>query len=416
MHSTSAVVVLALAAAAAAAPVGQIQAREPLSIGTLGKELGKGLATGGGLAALLAGAESLLGGDSSTSKRELLHARELLEERLFMEARAPVSVGALGKELGKGLATGGGLAALLAGAESLLGGDSSTSKREFLEAREPLSLGSLLGASDDAIGTIIKNSAIGGAAAGAANGITSDILGLFNRRELTEDQIKAIEEQLGINLKNDKRAAAGAVGAEVAEGLGSIISKGVVGGLGSALGGFGVGEIIDKLTSRELAELQAREPLNLRRSLEARAAAGAVGAEVAEGLGSIISKGLVGGLGSALGGFGVGEIIDKLTSRELAELQAREPLNLSPITKGLIGTGVGLAASTAVDQGIEALKGLFDRELAAELEARDPANLSPITKGLIGTGVGLAASTAVDQGIEALKGLFDREVSINDLD
>ncbi|EIN10776.1 hypothetical protein PUNSTDRAFT_125469 [Punctularia strigosozonata HHB-11173 SS5] len=257
MHASQIALVLSMAAAALAAPLPELDAREPISLGTAGKELAKGLATGGGLAALLAGAEHLIGGDS-TSKREL-------------DVRDPLSLGAVGKELGKGLATGGGLAALLAGAESLLGGDSSSSKRE-LEERDPLS----------------------------------------------------------------------------AAGLGSAI-KPILGSLAGGLTSAGVTALLHKeFGSRELAELQAR---------------GVAGA-VETGLKDVIGKGLVGGLGSALGGFGVGEIIDKLTSRELEELVAREPLSLGPIAKGVIGTGVGIGASTLADDALEKLKDLFSRELS----------------------------------------------------
>jgi hypothetical protein len=91
----------------------------------------------------------------------------------------------------------------------------------------------------------------------------------------------------------------------------------------------------------------------------------AVAAKAAEDLGSVITKGLVGGLGSAIGGFGVGEILDKLESRAFDELAAREPAgtSLGPVTKGLIGTGVSIAASSAIEDGIDKLKGLFDREI-----------------------------------------------------
>lgn len=114
-----------------------------------------------------------------------------------------------------------------------------------------------------------------------------------------------------------------------------------------------------------------------------------------------------------------------------AHLNSRSPEPIGSIGKGLIGTGVGLAASTAASEAVEEIKKLFTREidvtqlldgfknpgnfgsfdsdaLKIDLQARAP--IGSVGKGLIGTGVGLAASTAASEAVEEIKKLFTRAI------
>jgi hypothetical protein len=51
-----------------------------------------------------------------------------------------------------------------------------------------------------------------------------------------------------------------------------------------------------------------------------------------------------------------------------------------------------------------------------DLEAREPISLGPITKGIIGLGTSIGVSSLVGSGLDALGGLFSREASLNELD
>jgi hypothetical protein len=168
-------------------PKEEIDARA-LALGTLGKDLGKGLLTGGAFAGL----DALLGGDSSstpTTKRAL--TIDDIEAEL---AKRGVSFGSLGKDLGKGLLTGG----AFAGLDALLGGDSSSTAAAAAATKRALSandieaqmakrgglgsvLGKLVGATDDDLGTVIKNGIAGGLASGAAVSAGDALLGNNNK-------------------------------------------------------------------------------------------------------------------------------------------------------------------------------------------------------------------------------------------
>jgi len=171
-----------------------IIAREPeegidaraVSLGTLGKDLGKGLLTGGAFAGLGA----LLGGDSSDSATAPAATKRALSvEDIEAElAKRGVSLGTLGKDLGKGLLTGG----AFAGLGALLGGDSSDSATAPAATKRALSvddiellkrggfgsiIGKLAGATEDDIGTVIKNGIAGGVATGTAISAGDAVLG-----------------------------------------------------------------------------------------------------------------------------------------------------------------------------------------------------------------------------------------------
>ncbi|KII86027.1 hypothetical protein PLICRDRAFT_306180 [Plicaturopsis crispa FD-325 SS-3] len=82
---------------------------------------------------------------------------------------------------------------------------------------------------------------------------------------------------------------------------------------------------------------------------------------------------------------------------------------------GQVAGGVaGGAANAVVTQGIQALEGLFSREL--ELQERGIGSLAKGAGGQVAGGVaGGAANAVVTQGIQALEGLFSRELDLNDL-
>lgn len=153
-----------------------------VSLGALGKELGKGVLTGGAFAGLAAGAEDLLGGDSSAAPAATPAAkRDLTVDDIKGLLAKRVSLGALGKELGKGVLTGGAFAGLAAGAEDLLGGDSSAApaatpapaKRGGIGE----AVGKLLGATEAPLANVVKTGLTGGVAAGTAIGATDTVLG-----------------------------------------------------------------------------------------------------------------------------------------------------------------------------------------------------------------------------------------------
>ena len=47
---------------------------------------------------------------------------------------------------------------------------------------------------------------------------------------------------------------------------------------------------------------------------------------------------------------------------------------------------------------------------------REPEPIGSIGKGLIGTGVGLAASSGIEEAIDGVKSLFNRSDSLDELD
>ncbi|KAJ7361356.1 hypothetical protein DFH08DRAFT_843880 [Mycena albidolilacea] len=140
------------------------------------------------------------------------------------------AVGDLIKSLGKGILSGGAVTGLL----SLLdgGSDDSTAApaaRDLdLEARSLASvLEKLVGAGEESLESVLKKAIIGGAASGVA--------------------VEGVNAATG----QSKRGIPAAVvddAAKVAEkGIGSIIGNGAADGIGSALGGLGIGAIISKL-------------------------------------------------------------------------------------------------------------------------------------------------------------------------
>lgn len=89
--------------------------------------------------------------------------------RAELVAREPVNFGPILKELVKGIAGGVAIPAAVGGINALFGGNS---QRRNLDGRGVGSIiGKLVGATDDALSTVIKNGVIAGAATGASQSI-----------------------------------------------------------------------------------------------------------------------------------------------------------------------------------------------------------------------------------------------------
>ncbi|KAI0062136.1 hypothetical protein BV25DRAFT_1916414 [Artomyces pyxidatus] len=88
---------------------------------------------------------------------------------------------------------------------------------------------------------------------------------------------------------------------------------------------------------------------------------------------------------------------------------------LSPLTKGILGTLTGLGVSSAIQPAVDGVKSLFgskssDKRNEAELEEEAVEVLekefSPLTKGIIGTVTGLATSSVVQPVVDGAESLF----------
>ncbi|KAJ7248461.1 hypothetical protein C8J57DRAFT_1240385 [Mycena rebaudengoi] len=308
-----------------------------------------------------------------------------------LEARLSLPSGAIGgliKSLGSGILTGG----AFAGLEKLLdlGGDDAAPARRELEGA-PLSpfrchwwphqdpgkwtthrwlvismlvalaavLEKLVGAGGASLGTVIKNAVLGGVASGVAiEGVNSVAeRGFFDSFENAFDS--APEDELPT------------VG-PLHLGPGIVIpSK----------------RAIEDLSDDQVNTLLewVNEHVDDKGVLSARA-----------GLGSVIGTGLVGGLGSALGGLGIGAILEKLFG------YASHGTSLIPTLEDL-----------SDDQVNTLLEWINDNVNTNEARA---LQLGSVGKGLAGLLAGLGATQGIEAIIEGVKDQFRREISINDLD
>lgn len=225
-----------------------------------------------------------------------------------LEARLSLPAGALGsliKSLGKGVLTGGAVSGLL----GLLGeGDSSsTSSRRGLdlEARAGLGalLGKLVGAGEETLESVLKKAVIGGVASGVGAEAVNSATGQSRRgvpAAVVDDAAKAAEK-----------------------GISSVIGDGLASGVGSALGGLGIGAIISKLfgnsdssssSKRALADLSDEEVNTLL------------------------------------------EYVNTLQGG--SNIAAREPVSLGSTGKGIAGLIAGLAATQGTESIIDEIKKL----------------------------------------------------------
>jgi uncharacterized protein (DUF697 family) len=392
MHSTQIILALSLIATAApalAAPLpapgskfnnakfarafeAELEARAPISFGPLGKELLKGLAGGAALSGIFGGISALTG----QQKRDSFE----------LEAREPVSFGPLGKELLKGLAGGAALSGIFGGISALTGGG----QRRDLDERAVV---------EDIIKPVIASIFGGLASKGAKDGLGK----VFGARQLTQEEADELERQLEALYKEQGlQRRQGVAGAVAKSGLGSLIGKAIVGGLGSAIGGFGVDKIFESFQSRELGDDWTQEEADgLEKELEALMAnkslsrrQGVAGAVAKSGLGSLIGKAIVGGLGSAIGGFGVDKIFQSFQGRDLGDNLTQEE----------------------ADELERELEQLMANQPASKRDLEARINLGPLSKGLIGLGTSLGVGAIASNGLDALQGLFQREASLNELD
>lgn len=254
-----------------------------------------------------------------------------------LEARA-IPKGALGllKSLGSGILSGGaisGLLALLGG-----GGDDAAAARRSIEDLSPEELNTLL------------------------EWVGEQSTGVVATRDVHESL-----EARGIAQILEKLIGAGGAS------IGTVIKNAVLGGIAGGIG-------------KEAVDTAAGE----RRAVPAAA----VGGVVKQGIKSILGNGLANGIGSALGGLGIGAIFAKLFGGDDAAAAKRAVEDLTPEELNTLLEWVN-------DNGIEA------RALGGS-----------VAKGLAGLAASLAASSGAEALIEKLKELFPREfeISINDLD
>jgi len=211
---------------------------------------------------------------------------------------------------------------------------------------------------------------------------------------LTQDEADELERQLEavMNGKSELSRRQGVAGAVAKSGLGSLIGKAIVGGLGSALGGFGVDQAFKAFQGRELGDnLTQEEADELERQLEQAMASQTPSKRELE---ARLLPLIIGGIGSTIGGFGLDKLLSKIQGRELGDNLTQEEAD--ELERQLAAVMVNQPASKR------------------DLEAR--INLGPLSKGLIGLGTSLGVSTVVGQGFDAVQGLFQREASLNDLD
>ncbi|KAI0263796.1 hypothetical protein BC834DRAFT_885670 [Gloeopeniophorella convolvens] len=233
-----------------------------------------------------------------------VEAREL-EERSILSLLKPLAVGILGGVAPEILQK-------LTGSSS---SSSSSSKRELEEFIERSLVGSLLGATEDALPTVLKNAAAGGLATGAVVTAGHEIENLFggnnNRREL--------EERISLSTVTDilKPLGVGVLGALAP----TLIQKFTGSGSSSS--------------KREVDELITRSLI------------GSLLGATEDALPTVLKNAAAGGLATGAV-VTAGDEIEKLFGKgSRRDLDVREPL--SPIIKGLIGTVTSLAASSGLE-------------------------------------------------------------------
>jgi len=225
-----------------------------------------------------------------------------------LEARLSLPTGVLGsliKSLGKGVLTGGAVSGLL----SLLGeGDdsSSTSSRRGLdlEARAGLGalLGKLVGAGEETLESVLKKAIIGGVASGVG--------------------AEAVNSATGQNRRGVPAAVIDDAAEAAEKGISSVIGDGLASGVGSALGGLGIGAIISKLfgnsdssstssSKRALADLSDEEVNTLLEYVNTLQGGSNIAAREPAALGST-GKGIAGLIAGLAATQGTESIIDEI--------------------------------------------------------------------------------------------------------
>ncbi|TDL30009.1 hypothetical protein BD410DRAFT_834220 [Rickenella mellea] len=354
-----------------------------VSLGDLGKEIAKGLASGGALAGVVAGIDKLTGSSStsSSSKRELTN--DQLLALMFaggddgsVQKREPLSLGPIGKLI---LGTGASLATSSVVEDAINAVTGQSSKRE-IDARSLLSdienalknAGSIVGGivkrepSSLDLTSILKNPLGVGPAC-------LDIDGQTNTCNLSTVQARSLLSDIENALKNIVKR----------EPLLPCSDFGTFGpglGLGPACSESSTSTVLARgLLSKLLPAAEEGVDDILKKALAGGAAAGVGGAAVDAAAGSSSSK-------------------RELTDEQLLALmfaggnddvEKREPLSLGPIGKLILGAGSSIAASSVVEDAINAVTGQSSK--------REP----------VFRGIGSATTAANDERFRA---------SINDLD
>ncbi|TDL30018.1 hypothetical protein BD410DRAFT_834228 [Rickenella mellea] len=457
MHSNAAILVLALSAIAPVlsaplpAPASSNEARA-VSLGALGKELAKGLASGGALAGLVAGFEKLDGSSSTPAQKRGLDLGSLAQEiegalsgviakfggsaqKRELEARA-VGLGALAKELAKGLASGGALAGLVAGFEKLDGSSSTPAQKRGLD------LDSLAQEIEGALSGVLAK--FGGAAQkrgldldslaqeieGALSGVLAKFGGAAQKRELEDRAVGlgALAKELAKGLASGGALAGLVAGFEKLDGSDStpaqrrsllskllpaaedgvedILKKAVAGGIGSAVGGSAIEKIFGGDSNNSKRELTDEQLLALmfaggddgaqKREIDARGLLSKLLPAAEDGIDDILKKAVAGGVGSAVGGSVIGSIFggDNNNSK-------REPLSLGPIGKLLLGTGTSIGVSSILGDLIDKVDGQSSkrevdaRGLLSKLLPAAEDGIDDILKKAVAGGVGSAVGGSV---------------------
>ncbi|KAJ7511460.1 hypothetical protein B0H11DRAFT_1955184, partial [Mycena galericulata] len=308
-----------------------------------------------------------------------------------LEARLSLPAGVLGdlvKSLGKGLLSGGAVTGLL----DLLGegGSNSTSTRRDLESRAGLAgiLEKLVGVGGKDLESVIKDAILGGAASGVAVEGVNAVANSTRRSvgtAVVDDAAAAAEKAAGTGLSGILEKLVG-VGEQDIE---SVIKNAVLGGAASGVAVEGVNAIANA-TRRSVATTVVDDA-----------------AKVAEkGIGSVLGNGAADGLGSALGGLGIGAIISKLFG----------------------GSSTTTAAAAAASPASKrALADLSDAEVNTLLEYINTLNTaksgavssraisSSVGKGIAGLVASLAATQGVESAINEVEKLLKREPSFDEL-
>ncbi|TDL21383.1 hypothetical protein BD410DRAFT_840586 [Rickenella mellea] len=359
--------------------------KRAVSLGDLGKEVAKGLASGGALAGIVAGIDKLTGSSSTTTFK-----RELSDEDIALLKRA-VSLGDLGKEIAKGLASGGALAGIVDGIDKLTGSSSTTTTSK----REPLSLGSLGKAILGTGASLVTSSVVGD--------VIGDVTGQSSKREtitlpptlglgvgpavLSPDTVTLDGE----SLTRREMEARGLLSSIVSD-ADSVITKGIVGGVASGIAGSVVGDIVGSkrdafilpttitpvLTPEQIATIDAK---STRREMEARGLLSSIVSDAD----SVITKGIVGGVASGIAGSVVGDIVGS----------KRETFTLPPTISGIptpeeIAAILGKSSKRDID-----VRSLLSKVLPAAEDTFEDV-LKKAVAGGVGSAVGgVAVNSAV---------------------
>ncbi|TDL30017.1 hypothetical protein BD410DRAFT_834227 [Rickenella mellea] len=334
MHANTAVLILALTAVSPALSA-------PLSLGTLAKEAGKGLVTGAGLAGVVDGVESLLGSGSTTSSK-----RELSSEDIALLKRA-VGLGTLAKEIGKGLVTGAGLAGVVDGVETLVGGSGSTttSKRELsAEDIALLKRAVGLGALAKEIG---KGLVTGAGLAGVVDGVETLVGGSSSSKRAI------ITTPEGPCSDIDGQVACPAVTGPITElSTRSLLSEieNALKDAGSVVGGIVKREpLLPPCSDFEGIGITGLGPACSETSVSARSVLSKLLPAAEESVEDILKKAVAGGAAAGVGGAAV--------DAAAGSNSKREPLSLGPVGKLILGTGASIATSSVVEDAINAVTG-----------------------------------------------------------